>query len=63
MVVFAWAYAMGIYVHENFQPIKIKKHGRWAKNPAKRGLQTIANDLINALEKNELSVLNFLSCR
>lgn len=62
MVAFAWAYVVGIYVHENLQPIKIKKHGRLAKSLAKCGLQVTPSVLLNPLAKNELDVFKFLSC-
>ena len=62
MVAFAWACVVGIYVHENLQAIKVKKHGRWAKSLFKCGLQTIANVLLNPLAKPELNIFEFLSC-
>jgi hypothetical protein len=62
MVAFAWAYIVGVYLHENLKPLKIKKHGNKAKSLFKYGLQTIANVLLNPMTKIEINVFYFLSC-
>lgn len=62
MIAFAWAYVVGIYVHENIKQIKIKKHGNKAKSLFKYGLQIISNILLNPLALNNLNIFKFLSC-
>jgi transposase len=62
MVAFAWAYVVGIYLHENIKQIKIKKHGHRAKSLFKYGLQTIAAALPNPFAKLDFNVFDFLSC-
>jgi transposase len=62
MVAFAWAYVVGIYVHENIKQIKIKKHGDRAKSLFKYGLQTIAAALLNPFTKLDFNIFEFLSC-
>jgi hypothetical protein len=62
MVAFAWAYVVGIYLHENVKQIKIKKHGNKAKSLFKYGLQTIASVLLNPFAKLDIDVFYFLSC-
>jgi hypothetical protein len=62
MVAFAWAYVVGIYVHENIKQVKIKKHGNRAKSLFKYGLQTIAVALLNPFAKLEFNIFQFLSC-
>ncbi|MDR3269172.1 MAG: IS4 family transposase, partial [Tannerella sp.] len=62
MVAFAWAYVVGIYVHENIKQIKIKKHGHRAKSLFKYGLQTITAALPNPFTKLDFNVFDFLSC-
>ncbi|MDR3268798.1 MAG: IS4 family transposase, partial [Tannerella sp.] len=62
MVAFAWAYVVGIYVHENIKQIKIKKHGHRAKSLFKYELQTIAAALPNPFAKFDFNVFVFLSC-
>jgi hypothetical protein len=61
-VAFAWAYIVGIYVHENIKQIKVKKHGNRAKSLFKYGLQTIAAALLNPFAKLDFNVFEFLSC-
>jgi hypothetical protein len=62
MVAFAWAYVVGIFLHENIKQIKIKKHGNRAKSLFKYGLQAIATALLNPLAKLQINVFEFLSC-
>jgi hypothetical protein len=62
MVAFAWAYVVGIFLHENIKQIKNKKHGNRAKSLFKYGLQTIATALLNPLAKLQINVFEFLSC-
>jgi hypothetical protein len=62
MMAFAWAYIVGIFIHENLKPIKIKKHGNKAKSFFKCGLQTIATALLNPLARLDPDVFLFLSC-
>jgi hypothetical protein len=59
MVASAWAYIVGVYLHENLTPLKIKKHGNKAKSLFKYGLQTIANVLLNPMAKLEINVFYF----
>jgi hypothetical protein len=62
MVAFAWAYVVGVYVHENIKPIKIKKHGHLAKSIFKNGLQNVATALLNPYNPNNINIFQFLSC-
>ena len=62
-VAFAWAYAVGIFVSENVDRIRILKHGRDARSLFfKCGLNAIATVLLNHLNKLDFDVFNFLSC-
>ncbi|MFK5972490.1 MAG: transposase [Flavobacteriaceae bacterium] len=62
MLAFVWCYKVGIYLHQNISPIKIKKHGRRARAIFKYGLDYIANCLLNALKPLEINIAQFLSC-
>jgi hypothetical protein len=62
IVAFAWVYVTGIYMHENVKPVKIKKHGYFAKSLFKHGLETIATILLNPLATVKIDVFKFLSC-
>lgn|SRR5690554_242117 len=62
MVAFVWCYKVGIYLHENVKPIRIKKHGRKAKSIFKYGLTYIANYLLNPNNQNKVNIFEFLSC-
>jgi len=42
MVAFAWAYRVGIHVHQNCKPIRYLKHGYKAKSIFKYGLEIIS---------------------
>jgi len=62
MMAFIWAYKVGIYIHQNIKPIKIKTHGRKAKTIFKLGLDFLTKCFVNALYKMKFNVFNFLSC-
>ena len=62
MVVFVWCYKIGIFIHENIQEIKIKKHGRKAKSIFKYGLSFVANALLNSKNQSDINIFKFLSC-
>ena len=62
MIAFAWAYVVGVFVHENLKPIKILKHGKMAKSLFKYGLENIANLLLNLCLVTKFDVLEILSC-
>jgi hypothetical protein len=47
LVAFAWAYVVGIYVHENIKQIKIKNTGTELKACLNMDLQIIAPALLN----------------
>ncbi len=62
MVAFVWAYKVGIYIHQNLNPIIIKKHGRKAKTIFKTGLDYITNCFLNSKYQDNINIFNFLSC-
>lgn len=62
MVAFVWCYKIGIYLHHNIKPIKVKKHGRRAKSIFKYGLDHLMNFLLNAVKQDVINVFEFLSC-
>lgn len=62
MVAFVWCYKIGIFIHENINPIKIKKHGRRAKSIFKHGLSFVANVLLNTKNQENIDIFKFLSC-
>ena len=60
---FIWSYNVGIYLHENEKPIKIKKHGRREKSFFKYGLQKLAQVFLNKdIKQVEMLTSKFLSC-
>lgn len=61
MVAFVWCYKVGIFLHQRI-PIIIKKHGRKAKSIFKYGLNFIMQVLLNAENKADINVFDFLSC-
>ena len=62
MIAFVWCYKVGIYLHENVKPIKVKKHGRKAKSIFKYGLEHLSNCLLNQIKGLEFRFIQFLSC-
>ena len=62
MIAFTWCYKVGIYLHQNIRPVKIKKHGRRARTLFKYGLDYIANCLLNNLKRTDVDITQFLSC-
>lgn len=62
MLAFVWCYKIWIFVHENIQTIKIKKHGRRAKSIFKHGLSFVAGIFLNAGNNVDIDIFKFLSC-
>ena len=62
MVAFVWAYKVGIHIHQNIKPIKVKKHGRKAKTIFKTGLDFITKYFLNDSYIPEFNIFEFLSC-
>jgi len=62
MIAFVWCYKIGIFLHENFKPIKVKTHGRRAKSLFKYGLSYVANVLLNPCFEGHINIFKFLSC-
>jgi len=62
MVAFVWCYKTGIYLHQNYKAIKIKKHGRKAISIFKYGLDYISNCLLNTRMNKTINIYQFLSC-
>lgn len=62
MIAFVWCYKVGIYLHGNISPIKVKKHGRKARSIFKYGLDHVSNCLLNSLNPMEINITQFLSC-
>lgn len=48
VIAFCWAHYIGEWRHENFKPIKVKKHKRLAKSYFKYGLDCIRDKLLKA---------------
>jgi hypothetical protein len=62
LIAFTWSYLVGIYLHEQVKPVKVKKHGRKAKSLFKYGLTEIAGVLLNAENQSNTNIFKFLSC-
>ena len=62
MIAFVWSYKVGIYLHQNYKKIIVKKHGRKAISIFKYGLEYIANYLLNSKMKRKINIFQFLSC-
>lgn len=62
MIAFVWCYKIGIFLHQNIKPIKIKAHGRNAKSIFKYGLSYVACVLLNSEFEDDINIFNFLSC-
>jgi hypothetical protein len=60
-IAFAWAYKVGIYVHQHLKPIALKKHKRKAYSFFKYGLRFISNALLVHTQQLNLFI-NVLSC-
>lgn len=60
MIAFAWCYKTEIYLNQK-SPIKIKTHGRKAKSLFKYGLDYIDKRLLNAENKDDIQIFDFLS--
>jgi hypothetical protein len=59
---FIWAYRIGLYLHKNVCPIKIKKHGRKAYSYFKYGLIALARALLSSDYQAIGKYLKILSC-
>ena len=46
MIAFMWCYNVGEYAHRNIREIKVKKHGRKAKNISRYGLDIVIEILL-----------------
>lgn len=62
MIAFVWCHKIGVYLHENVRPIKVKKHGRREKSVFRIGLDHLANLLLNPQNKDIIGIYRFLSC-
>jgi hypothetical protein len=61
-IAFVWAYRIGVFIHKNITPIKIKKHGRKAYSFFKYGLIALAKALLSNDYQVFGKYLKFLSC-
>jgi hypothetical protein len=61
-IAFVWAYRIGVFIHKNICPIKIKKHGRKAYSFFKYGLIALAKVLLSNDYQLFGKYLKFLSC-
>ena len=61
-IAFAWAYLVGIYLHEQVKPIRILNNGKRAKSFFKYALTYIATLLLNSEIKSDIDIFKFLSC-
>jgi hypothetical protein len=62
-IAFVWAYLVGIDIHKNINPIKLKKHGRRAYSFFKYGLIRIAHAISNTLDTSSFNdCVKVLSC-
>jgi hypothetical protein len=62
MIAFAWAFVVGIYIHQKVKAIRILKHGYRAKSFVKFGLEAIEYVMLNPYAKTEYDVFEILSC-
>lgn len=63
MIAYLWCYKVGIYLDEQVNKIKIKKHGRKAKSLMKYGLDYINQILLNQIyRRDNIDIIKFLSC-
>jgi len=62
-ITFVWAYLIGEWLN-TIEPTKIKKHGRYAVSLLRRGLDDLAEILLNyPFRKKELKrAVDFLAC-
>jgi len=61
-IAFVWCYKVGIYIDQNENKVKIKKHSYRAKSLFKHGLDYISNILLNPQKQSKIDVFKFLSC-
>ena len=61
-IAFAWAYLVGIYLHEQVKPIRILNNGKRYRSFFKYGLTYIATLLLNSEFQSDIDIFNFLSC-
>ena len=61
-IAFAWAFVVGIYIHQKIKAIRTLKHGYRAKSFVKCGLETIEYVMLNPYAKTEYDVFEILSC-
>ncbi len=61
-IAFVWCYKVGIYIDQNENKVKIKKHGYRAKSLFIHGLDYISNILLNPQKQSKIDVFKFLSC-
>jgi hypothetical protein len=62
MIAFAWCYVVGIFLHENGYPIRLKNDGKMTKSFFRHGLDFIAKLLLNPNFQPNMNIFNFLSC-
>jgi hypothetical protein len=62
LLAFTWAYIVGIFLHKNVKPVRIKKDGKKTKSFFHYGLNFIANILLNANNQSNINIFKFLSC-
>jgi hypothetical protein len=58
-IVFVWRNKVGVYIDQNENKVKIKKHGYRAKSLFKQGLEYISNILLNPQKQSKLMFSNF----
>ncbi|MDR0427374.1 MAG: hypothetical protein LBH12_02095 [Dysgonamonadaceae bacterium] len=58
---YAWAYAVGDFIHRNIKPVRILNNGRKAHSIIKYGLNYINRFLFAHYIKNSFDPLKFLS--
>ena len=58
-IAFVWCYQLGIFIDQNENKVKIKKHGYRAKSLFKHGLDYISNLLLNLQKELKLMFSNF----
>jgi hypothetical protein len=59
IVAFTWAYKVGVYLHNQMKPIKLKRHGNRARSIFKYGLAFITSVLLNAYYQTDIDIFKF----
>ena len=59
IIAYVWCNLVGIFIHENINPIKVLEHGRRSVSFFKYGLDYISQCLMNHTERYQINVFKF----